>query len=229
MTTPLPEPLRRCLRSAAEDLRLSEEGWVEVPTQGPTHTRSFGHRDNPSVLLTATSSGGRWAWSAGSGLGAGSQMPWCRIHEQQVELCGNERSALLAALRVAGDDMTEASLCATATLHARLEVIVRHHGLDLFVAPAEPGGGAAPEPLVPCQQAWTVTARGGDGEEFTSEVRANGEHEARMLFLREQPEAEVLLIDPKLARVPSASPETRAALRQWLSHECPTLAALIGA
>ena len=48
-----------------------------------------------------------------------------------------------------------------------------------------------------------------------------------MAYLRSAPEAEVLLIEPRLAAVPPASPEMRAALRRWLVSEAPGTAALL--
>lgn len=160
--------------------------------------------------------------------GPGAQQPWCRVHDQAVEVCGNERTALLSALHLAGDDMQEAAGCATATLHARLDTITRHRGLDLFVTPAEPGGGAATEPATPCAIVWTITTRDRAGEETVAEVRACGEHEARMAYLRGAPDAEVLLIEPRLAVLPTTSPEARTALRRWLVREAPGTAALLG-
>ena len=162
--TPLLSPaMQLCLRSAAEDLRLSLDGWVEVPAVGDD-TRRFGHRDNEALLVTVRCAGSQWEWSAGSALAPGAQQPWCRVHDHAVEVCGNERTALLSALHLAGDDMQEAAGCATATLHARLETITRHRGLDLFVTPAEPGGGAAPDPVTPRAIVWAITARDRLGE-----------------------------------------------------------------
>ncbi|BFL66287.1 hypothetical protein [Roseomonas mucosa] len=218
---------QRCLRSAAEDLRLSLDGWVEVPAM-QDDTRCFGHRDNEALLITVRCAGNQWEWSAASALPPGAQQPWCRVHEQGVEVCDNERTALLSALHLAGDDMREAAGCATATLHARLETITRHRGLDLFVTPAEPGGGAAPDPATPRPIIWAITARDEAGNETVGEVRACGEHEARMAYLRGAPAAEVLLIEPRLAVLPTTSPEARAALRHWLVREAPGTAALLG-
>ena len=226
--TPLLSPaMQLCLRSAAEDLRLSLDGWVEVPAIGDD-TRRFGHRDNEALLVTVRCAGSQWEWSAGSALPPGAQQPWCRVHDQAVEVCGNERTALLSALHLAGDDMQEAAGCATATLHARLEAITRHRGLDLFVTPAEPGGGAATDPVTPRAIVWTITARDQAGEENVAEVRACGEHEAQMAYLRGAPDAEILLIEPQLAVLPTTSPEARAALRRWLVREAPGTAALLG-
>lgn len=227
MTASLSPAMQRCLRSAAEDLRLSFDGWVEVPAIGDD-TRRFGHRDNEALLVTVRCAGSQWEWSAGSVLPAGAQQPWCRVHDQAVEVCGNERTALLSALHLAGDDMQEAASCATATLHARLEAITRHRGLDLFVTPAEPGGGAATDPVTPRAIVWAITARDQAGKENIADVRACGEHEARMAYLRGAPGAEILLIEPQLAVLPTTSPAARAALRRWLVREAPGTAALLG-
>ena len=197
--------VERALRSAAEDLGLSPDGWS--PIEGyPGTGHAFRHRDKPSLVVEASTDEHSWSWTAGnSGGGPRLKAPsvitqrWACVHGLQVRECIDVRAALLDALAIAGDDLEEARTCSTAMLHTRLETLTCRRGVDVFVAAVQHVETAAEEPAEPLRLIWDYRGAVPNGDDVAGEVTAADEAAAQELTEQRHRGLDLISLEPRLA------------------------------
>ncbi|MDU7519877.1 MAG: hypothetical protein E7K72_00550 [Roseomonas mucosa] len=197
--------VERALRSAAEDLGLSPDGWS--PIEGyPGTAHASRHHDNPSLVVEASTDEHSWSWTAGN---ASSEprlkvsptitQRWACVHGLQVRECVDERAALLDALAIAGDDLTEARACSTVMLHTRLETLSCRRGVDVFVAAVQHVEVTAEEPAEPLQLTWDYRGAVPNGDDVAGQVIAADEVAAQELAEQRHPGLDLISLEPRLA------------------------------
>ncbi|TPG55914.1 hypothetical protein EAH89_13320 [Roseomonas nepalensis] len=207
--------IERALRSAAEDLGLSNDGWS--PIQGfPGTGHAFRHADRPALVVEVSANDHGWGWSVGqteSGprrrANAGVAQRWACVHKLIVRESPNSRAALLDALAIAGDDLLEARSCSTEMLHTRLDVLVCRKGLELFVAPVQRLDAAPAEPVEPLRLEWSYRGTASVGDAVTGTVQASNEVEAVEAFERLHPGADLAELTPRMAGLAPVLPIAR--------------------
>ncbi|MBI0536970.1 hypothetical protein D9599_15475 [Roseomonas sp. KE2513] len=197
--------IERGLRSAAEDLGLSPDGWS--PIEGyPGTGHAFRHCDKPSLVVEVSTDEHSWSWTAGnSGSGPRLKAPpavtqrWACVHGLLVRDCADARAALLDALTIAGDDLEEARACSTIMLHTRLETLTCRRGVDVFVAPIEHVGTSTEEPAQPLRLTWDYRGAVPNGDDVAGEVVAADEMTAQELAQQRHPGLDLISLEPRLA------------------------------
>ena len=197
--------LERVLRSAAEDLGLSPQGWTALDGD-LLNGQSFRHPDRPSLVIEVVCDGQAWSWSTGGSdrderpvLLTASGQPWACVHDLAIGLHADARAALLAALAVAGDDLREARLCSTAMLHTRLAAVTGRRGTDVFVAPVKVVPGRETAPAAPRALVWDYRSVIPDGTEVSGTVVATDEVTAEDLAVHTCPVLHLISLRPRLA------------------------------
>ena len=228
--------VERALRSAAEDLGLSPDGWS--PIKGyPGTGHAFRHRDKPSPVVEVSTDEHSWCWTAGNSGSGPRQMVrpavtqrWVCVHGLMVRDCADVRAALLDALVIAGDDFEEARACSTAMLHTRLETLSCRRGVDVFVAPVQRVETLAEEPARPLDLAWDYRGRVPSGDDVAGAVTAAEEAAAQKLAEQLHPGLDLLSLEPRLAGLrPLPITPARMALERSLPSLRSARAVLIGA
>jgi hypothetical protein len=207
--------VERALRSAAEDLGLSTDGWS--PIQGfPGTGHAFRHADRPALMIEVSTDDSGWGWSVGqSGSGprrqanTGVDQRWACVHEMIVRESPSRRAALLDALAIAGDDLTEAGVCSTEMLHTRLGVLVCRKGLELVVAPVQHLDTVPAEPAEPLRLRWSYRGTTPAGADVAGNVEASNEAEAVDAVERLHPGAELTELTPGMAGLSPVLPVAR--------------------
>ena len=197
--------VERALRSAAEDLGLSTDGWS--PIRGfPGTGHAFRHADRPALMVEVSTDDHGWGWSVGqSGSGPRRRanpdvsQRWACIHKLIVRESPDSRAALLDALAIAGDDLAEAGACSTEMLHTRLDVLVCRKGLELFVAPVQHLDTASAEPAEPLSLQWSDRGTTPVGADVAGTVEASNEAEAVEAVERLHPGSDLAELTPGMA------------------------------
>lgn len=197
--------VERALRSAAEDLGLSPDGWSTIEGH-PGTGRAFRHRDKPTLVVEVSTDEHSWSWTAGNASsGARMKAPptitqrWACVHGLLVRECVDERAALLDALTIAGDDLEEARACSTVMLHTRLETLTCRRGVDVFVAAVRYVEVTAEEPAEPLRLTWDYRGAVPNGDDVAGQVIATDEAAAQELAEQRHPGLDLISLEPRLA------------------------------
>ena len=210
--------VERALRSAAEDLGLSPDGWSRIRGDSGT-SQTFRHTARPALVVEVSIDGPDWSWRASLAKShrqpaLGPAQPWACIDGLAVRVSSSQRGALRDALAVAGDKIAEANACSTAMLQTRLDVLVSRRGLDLFVAPVQHLGGRQAEPAAPLRLDWSYRGQTPDGGDVAGVVQGADEAEAIEAVEHLWAGLDLLELSPRLARLaPLSSAARRAAER----------------
>lgn len=197
--------IERALRSAAEDLGLSPDGWTVIEDY-PGTGHAFNHRDKHSLVVEVSTDEHSWSWTVGNSGGgprlkppsAGTQR-WACVHGLQVRECVDERAALLDALAIAGDVLMEARACSTVMLHTRLETLSCRRGVDVFVAAVRYVEVTAEEPTEPLRLSWDYRGAVPNGDDVAGQVIAADEAAAQELAEQRHPGLDLISLEPRLA------------------------------
>ena len=205
--------VERALRSAAEDLGLSPDGWSRIRGDSGT-SQAFRHTARPALVVEVSMDGPGWSWTASLAKShrqpaLGPAQPWACIDGLAVRVSPSQRGALLDALAIAGDNIAEANACSTAMLQTRLDVLVSPRGFDLFVAPVQNLDRRQAEPAAPLRLDWSYRGQTPDGDDVAGVVQGADEAEAIEAVERLWAGLDLMELSPRLAGLAPLSSAAR--------------------